>query len=211
MANFSSLELARYLDKPSSLDKIFKVQKKGASEIVKMGKNEFEAYFHVHYLPYLKFSSYAVFQKVLKNCPYTLRNKFKMSQPEGFVADVSIRWIDPTYGFGLFAETNLAKGAYIGEYTGLVRQMHRLNPDHNAYCFHYPTRFWSLNYFIIDALIEGNELRFANHSDTPTMEPACRVDRNLLHLIFFTKREVHAGEQLNFNYGQDYWKKRKQL
>ena len=137
MANFSSLEMTHYLDQPYPFEKTFKVQKKGFSEIVKMEKNEFEEFFHLHYLPFLKFSSQAVFQKVLKNCPYRLSNKF--SQPEGFMADVSIRWIDSTYGYGLFAETDLVKGAYIGEYTGLVRQMYRLNPDHNAYCFHYPT------------------------------------------------------------------------
>ncbi len=218
---FTSLELIHYLDRPFEEEKSFKILPEGASEIAYFDRSEFESFFHLHYLSRLKFSSYPFMKKVIKNCPYLLRNKvtaesnlelgafYRSFLAAGYIADISIRWIDPSYGYGLFAETPLTKGTYIGEYTGLVRQLHRLKPDHNAYCFHYPTRLWSLKYLIIDALTEGNELRFANHSDDPSMEPACLVDRGLLHLVFFAKKEVRAGEQLTFDYGQDYWKKRK--
>lgn len=220
---FSALELIRYLDRPYPEEKSFKVMPEGAAKWTLMGKKEFEAFFHLHYLSSLKFSSYAFLKKVIRNCPYLLKNKFtgesnielghtyRSRVAAGYVADISIRWIDPVYGYGIFAETPLTKGTYIGEYTGLVRQLHRLKPDHNAYCFHYPTRLWSLTYLMVDALTEGNELRFANHSDDPSMEPACLVDRDLLHLVFFTKKEVQAGEQLTFDYGKDYWQKRNKI
>lgn len=177
---------------------------------------EFEAFFHIRYLPVLKFANK---KEAARNCPYVLRNRWtggenlelgeKYRQRLGDVADVSIRWIDPTFGYGLFTEKPLAKGEYIGEYTGVVRRLYRFHPDHNAYCFHYPTRFWSWKYMMVDALHEGNELRFANHSDDPTMEPLCMVDQNLLHLLFFAKRDLEEGEQLTFNYGEDYWRRRK--
>jgi uncharacterized protein len=220
---FTSSELSRYLDRPVISEKRFKVLLKGNPQMLDLDSKAFEALFHVHYLPALKFSSQEFIKKVIGQCPYVLRNQwtgkknielghhYREAIAAGFIAPVSIRWIDPTFGYGLFAECDLQKGAYIGEYTGIVRQLHRLNPDHNVYCFHYPTKFCSLCYLIIDALLEGNELRFANHSDHPAMEPACAVDRGLLHHLFFAKREVKAGEQLTFNYGPDFWRKRRDL
>lgn len=220
LSDFSSYELFHYLDRPFIAEKNFKVLPKGGSKFITLDQTGFETLFHIHYLSNLKFASQAFMQKVISQCPYLLRNKWTGEQnlqlgqiyrgyiAAGYLADVSIRWIDPTMGYGLFAETTLPKGAYVGEYTGVVRQLHRLNPDPNAYSFHYPTKFWSLRYLIIDALLEGNELRFANHSDHPTMEPACAVERGLLHLLFFTKREVLPGEQLTFHYGSDFWRRR---
>ena len=72
-----------------------------------------------------------------------------------------------------------------------------------------PTKFWSLQYFVMDAQNAGNELRFANHSDTPNIRPFCLIDRGLVHIGFFALRQIEVGEELTFDYGRAYWKYRK--
>lgn len=178
---------------------------------------QFEEKFGLRYLSHLHFATYPLLQKAIRNCPWiikstalgeenrTLGMQYQEQISSGYVADVTIRWINETIGYGLFANEEMAKGTYIGEYTGQVRRMSRVRPDYNAYCFHYPTRLWSWNYFVIDAQHEGNELRFINHSPQPNLQPVCLFDRGLLHLAFITNDEVKAGEQLTFDYGPDYW------
>jgi len=34
------------------------------------------------------------------------------------------------------------------------------------------------------------------------------VDRSFLHTVYFAARDVKKGEQLTFNYGADYWRRR---
>lgn len=223
------LELANLLNKQSCVQilhpnatRVVKVVFSGEEILSKCSLDQFEKAFNVKYLSHLHFASYAQLQKTIRNCPWILlksvwgeenRKLGKLYQKQlekGSVADVTIKWIDPQIGYGVFCNHELPRGTYVGEYTGVVRQLKRLKPDHNAYCFHYPTRFWSWNYFMIDALREGNEMRFINHSEQPNLEPKCLVDRGLLHLVFFTSQDIARGEQLTFNYGSDYWRHRLQ-
>jgi uncharacterized protein len=228
---FTAIEIARFLGKkecisildPKHQHRRIKVQKKGAQETVKLSEAEFKAYFNVDYASHLKFSDYASFQNTLRNCPWILRSSFlgednrqqayqyRNELSKGLAADVSIRWIDDELGHGLFANKNLHSGAYVGEFTGLVRRLFRRHPNTNEYCFHYPTRWWSWQYTVIDSLLEGNETRFINHSDTPNLQPLCACERSLLHIIFVTKEPIEAGTQLTYDYGKDFWKDRKKI
>ncbi|MCB1119884.1 MAG: SET domain-containing protein-lysine N-methyltransferase, partial [Chlamydiia bacterium] len=97
-------------------------------------------------------------------------------------------------------------GDFIGAYTGLVHTL--TEQEQNPYCFHYPTTFFFSQVLAIDAAKEGNLLRFLNHSNTPNLQPAWGMDRNLLHLTFFTNRPIEKGEQLTFNYGPHFWRHR---
>ncbi|MGZ3634095.1 MAG: SET domain-containing protein-lysine N-methyltransferase [Parachlamydiaceae bacterium] len=199
------------------------ILKKGALRLSQLTQSEFKDYFNIDYYNHLQFPSEAAFQETLNNCPWIIEtsylgeknrqlfSRFRKEIEQGFVADVSIRWINEELGYGLYANKNLPAEAYIGEFTGLVRRLYRRSPDHNEYCFHYPTKWWSWKYTVIDALLGGNETRFINHSDKPNLQPLCVCDQNLLHIIFITDQPIKAGMQLTYHYGNDFWKHRRKI
>lgn len=195
--------------------KSFLVKKEPESPLETLSLEEWERFFSIEYLPSLLFSGYDAFLDTLKLCPYILRWMGKEMQKEALyyknellnshVTSVSIRYINECMGFGLFAEENIPKGSWIGEYTGLVRPLYRHHQDHNTFCLHYPTRFWSWDFRIVDASMGGNELRFINHSECPNLTPRYLLDRQLLHFTLFTNRLIQKGEELTFDYGKDFW------
>lgn len=222
---FTALELAQLLDKrdcieilkPGSATKTIKVQHEGESKPEEYSLKQVEKVFGVRYLFHLKFESYDELKAVIRNCPILLRTwvgkenrelgeKYRKQIVDGFVEDMTIKWINEEKAYGIIANRDLPAGAYVGEYTGLVRPLSRAQPDHNAYSFHYPTRLWSLNYYIIDALWQGNELRFLNHSEMPNLQPICLVERGLLHMSFLTNEPIVTGSELTFDYGADFWR-----
>lgn len=228
--NFTPLELAQLLGKTQCVSllsetpsKVIPIILKGQSTATYCDEQDFEKLLGVTYLPYLKFASYDLLKRVIQQCPLILKytflgddnrrlsKQYQRNLSSGEVADVTIQWINEQMGYGVFTNSDLKSGDFIGEYTGNVRQLHRLNPDHNPYCFHYPTRFFSWNYFMIDALKEGNALRYINHSDTPNLKPACLIDRGLLHLVLLANQPIPKGCQLTFNYGNDYWQSRQKI
>ncbi len=224
---FTALELARFLGKDQCIEilspntnKEILVIKPGEHKITKFTPELFTTHFNIKYRSHLNFRDYDFLKQMIKNCPWTLHTSFlgeenraqaitfRKELSTGHIAPTTIQWIDNELGYGLFARTNLAPGTFVGEFTGVVRRLYRLSPDQNEYCFHYPTRFWSWNYTIIDAIAEGNETRFINHSDTPNLKPICLCERRLLHTVFMTNSFVKAGTQLTYNYGKDFWKHR---
>lgn len=66
-------------------------------------------------------------------------------------------------GCGLFAEKNITKGDFLGEYLGMVLRSSTAN-ESTAYSLSYPTSDGKLE---INATEYGNEIRFANHSSEP--------------------------------------------
>lgn len=190
----------------------------------KLSIQEFHEVMGVAYLPTLRFISEEVRKEVIQERPYFLRfglagiwnrkirNTCLQHILQGYEADLTVRWIGEILGYGLYNNQELQEGEYIGEYTGVVRPLHRTKPDHNAYCLHYPTRFWSQKMFIIDAWRESNCLRFANHSDHATMALECLMDdEGLLHFVLMAKRFLPRGTHLTFDYGKDYWKYREKI
>lgn len=79
---------------------------------------------------------------------------------------VSIRWIDPRIGWGVFAERDLKKGEFIAEYGGKVRKRKSLDSK-NAYCFEYVLTQGVSTPFNIDAQNQGGVARYINHSFQP--------------------------------------------
>jgi hypothetical protein len=188
--------------------------------VKKIAPSEFYHFVEAYHYPHLQFDSLKSLQKKLGEAPiwiaytpvgYTLRKegkKYRQEIASGYVADTVIRWIDEEIGYGLFAGKDILEGEYIAEYTGEVREIDLLHKDLNSYCFHYPTRWWAKNYTVIDALRQGNETRFINHSSHPNIEPRWLYDRGLMHLVFFASKFIPKGTQLTFNYGKDFWKTR---
>jgi len=126
-----------------------------------------------------------------------------------FLPKVSIRWLSPELEHGLFAEELILEGAYVGEYTGIIREndLRRYIGKLNNYCYNYPVKDSLERDYVIDAQ-NGNFTRFINHSSQPNLEPHHVFYGGFYHLIFLAKRAIEPGEQLTYNYGQNYWQLR---
>lgn len=204
----------------NAVQKSIAVQLQGSQEISFPSVEEFQKIFKIKYTPTLLFQTPDFFQKVVANTPWLLKHSVIGQEHRnlgaalhskiavGEVANVAIQWIDEKIGYGVFARENISSEAFVGEYTGVVRQIKRFHPDLNGYCMHYPTKFFSYNYVVIDAQEAGNEMRFVNHSDDPNLKAICLIDRGVQHIGFFALKPISRGEQLTINYGKDYWKKR---
>lgn len=227
---FTALEIAWYLGKyemvkllGGKLPNGFKLKPYGSKNILQLSLEGFEKALNLHYRPFLRFPTYSSFVRILRQCPYILRSHslasdnyqwtelYHQELMEGKMASMDIKWIHQDIGYGAFAAEEISKGQFVGEYTGVVRQLYRSYPDQNPYCFHYPTKWWSLNYFVVDSWHEGNLTHFFNHSNQPNLQPLCLIDRRLLRQVFVANKTIRQGEQLTFNYGEDYWLKRTPL
>lgn len=217
--DFSADEIAGYLGQVPWTG-VVNIQLKGEDTPMPLTAKEMRKTLGFNYRSHMTFISREVFEEVLGECPYLLRcpwlikenhelaERYREDISAGSTAKISIKWIDNTLGYGAFLDEDVPEGAFIGEYTGIVRRLYRECPDHNAYCFAYPTRLWGRKVFTIDAMKEGNVMRFCNHSEKPTLAAHCVVDRRLLHQIFVAARPLKKGTQLTFDYGQDYWERR---
>jgi hypothetical protein len=131
--------------------------------------------------------------------------KFHKDILSSYIPNVSIRWVHPSIGYGLFAEENIKKGAYVGEYTGVVRQNNRryFEPLNN-YCYEYPVPDEIGRNYVIDATA-GCLTRFINHSARPNLTPTHVYWDGFYHLIFTACESISPGCELLFDYGETYW------
>ena len=112
-------------------------------------------------------------------------------------------------GHGLFTENFITKGSFVTEYVGeiitFLEAKERLSRSSNrsSYVFtlreHYGK---SVLYTFVDAEKKGNAARYINHSCDPnlTVVPV-RVDSVVPRLCLFAIRNIQAGEELSFMYG----------
>ena len=59
----------------------------------------------------------------------------------------------------------------------------------------------------INGRLEGNEMRFVNHGNTPNVEVEHTLHKGQWVLFFTAKQDIQADEQLLISYGEEYWKK----
>ncbi|MGE4575237.1 SET domain-containing protein-lysine N-methyltransferase [Parachlamydia sp.] len=199
-----------------------KIFPKNGTHSIKLTSIEFEKHFRISHFSSLRFKNYQDLCDTLKHVPLLLshllkknaqliHNPFKINLDLKVHPSLMIKWIDPLIGHGVYTTAPLQENTILGEYTGMVRRLLRRQPNPNAYCVHYPTRYFSWNYTVIDASEGGNLLRFVNHSDTPNLKPLWVMDRHLLHLVFITLFPILSNSELTINYGEDYWIKRTKL
>jgi len=178
---------------------------------------ELEVHLKFTYLPHLTFETQTDRQDIKERGIAKWKNnlvsiesqelgtKFIKKINDAYIPDVSIRWMNDSLGYGLFAEENLDAWRYVGEYTGIVRKNNRryLEPLNN-YCYEYPVQDHIGRSFVIDAT-QGNLTRFINHSFKPNLMPIHVFYEGFYHLIFLSLRPIEKGEQLCYNYGHTYW------
>lgn len=196
---------------------LFKIKKD--NEIQLFTKAELENFLEIEYAAELTFDSPKIKEKVRKLClkagseglltkenlwfGYYYENEIKSH----FIPDVYIKWIDRVKEFGLFANRDFPINAFLGEYTGNIRKYKKIIDDKNSYLFEYSIGY-KKTHFTIDAREKGSLIRFVNHSSKPNVSPLNVYLDDAMHLIFRTNREIKKDEELTYDYGPNYWKRR---
>jgi SET domain-containing protein len=203
---------------PDFKNNLLRVEKGGEERLLKIP--EFEALTGAAFIPVLDFASFSVLQDIVERTKKMHRkgelmkeqlwlgSYFRKEVESLFFPDVTIRWIDDFVGWGAFAARAFKKMEYIAEYSGKVRKRERRDKK-NAYCFEYTIASGIPTPYTIDAQDQGGIGRFLNHSDHPNLLSTLVTVESIEHVILVTDRTIEKGEQLVFDYGQDYWARRK--
>lgn len=136
-----------------------------------------------------------------------LEKKYGALIPKGYVAPSTVRFIDDVVGCGLFAEADIEKDQFVGEYTGRIIDTDKDLKD-SKYSWDYPIRHDKRGNPIknsLDAWDAGNELRFVNHDDKPNAEVRMMPQGGLWHVTYIATRPIKKGDQILTSYGQKYW------
>ena len=202
---------------------IIKFAGRGEKEIKEYTVEVFERAAGLIFLHGLEFENEKTFRQISKKCSHASRNGYIDADRKWLgalyveqikshnIADVSIRWIDETLGYGLFAEEEIKAWEFIGEYTGVVRKRHLFPGKKNDYRFVYPTSFFFVGKHVIDGKDKGNEIRYANHSDDPNSEAISVFCDGLFHIILRACKNIPANSQITYDYSDRYWKSRRRV
>ncbi|MCI5052405.1 MAG: SET domain-containing protein-lysine N-methyltransferase [Simkaniaceae bacterium] len=182
---------------------------KGETQSSVITLQQLEKLIGFRYVEFLEFISKDIHDRVVSHATPTenhlsFGDTYREAICLGALAPVSVRWINDEVGFGLFAATEIHKGAFIGEYTGVVRE----NNDHlkmSNYLFGYPVNDDIDRPLVIDAE-NGNLTRFINHSYSPNLEKGYAYCNGMFHMVLYAGRTIQPGEQLFYDYGQTYWR-----
>lgn len=182
---------------------------------------DFEKALHVRYLSQLQFDSEKIRKVVERKCEKALAKEWITPKQKWLghyyadgirgkvVLDLAIAWIDDDIGYGVWTNCDIPAQTFIGEYTGLLRKRAFWGRWKNLYCFDYtigPMRSTSL---VIDCKDAGNHTRFINHSSKPNLDLVSVYCDGMIHVILITNKAIAAGSQLLYDYGEEYWVKRK--
>jgi hypothetical protein len=131
-----------------------------------------------------------------------------LSKPDGidpWTDKYEVKKIDDTMGYGLFAKKTYAKDEIVGFYTGTIRST-KFNSD-ISYAFSLSDLYEG---FHIDASKKGNATRYINHTSKKfsNIHASAAYLRGVPYIFFIGKRKISKGEELMYDYGDDYWKKK---
>jgi hypothetical protein len=128
---------------------------------------------------------------------------------ERYCRRITIRYISPKVGYGVFATEDIPPYSTLHHYAGVLMLDDDIDPDHDS-----TFSFTDYKTFSIDAMKKGNWTRFMNHS--PEGHPMNNVIPWEHYLpqgprVVFTSGQngIKKGRQLLYSYGDDYWTERK--
>jgi hypothetical protein len=120
-----------------------------------------------------------------------------------------VQFIDPTLGYGLFAQTEILSKQVIGIYHGMIVPSEGADTD---YMWVYPETIVVNGKEIklgIDSRFRGNLLRFINHDDDPNTSVSYVLVDNIWHAVYVAQRLIRPGEEVTVSYGEGYWSGRR--
>lgn len=120
------------------------------------------------------------------------------------LAPMSIRWINSQVGYGVFAESNIRKGDFIGIYGGVVVEESPTRSNDYAWNFPMPDKK-----IMLDAIEYGNEISLVNDGKNPNCAMAQILGRDgACYICYIATRDIAVGEQFLVSYGPGYWQSR---
>jgi SET domain-containing protein len=99
-------------------------------------------------------------------------------------------------GLGLFATGPFKKGEFIAQYWGRKLTEAQADAADNKYLFELSSK-WT-----IDGSTRRNTARYINHS----CRPNGKIDIGKGKIVIRAKKKIEAGEEITYNYGQNYFK-----
>jgi len=196
---------------------MIRVQKDGVEPLLTLP--QFEVVVGAAFIPHLEFEDEAILEDIRKKTDkYHKKGKLSIEQlwlgsyykneiQTKILPEVTIRWIDNSIGWGVFAAKAFKEREYIAEYCGKVRKRCRRD-EKNAYGFEYAIAPQAPTRYTIDAETQGGIGRLINHSDRPNVLSALATFESVSHVILIANAPIRAGEQLCYDYGPDYWARR---
>jgi SET domain-containing protein len=100
-----------------------------------------------------------------------------------------------SYGLGLFAKKNIAKGTYLVEYGGEKISNEEGERRSGRYLMIYDDNF------MLDGKSRSNIGRYVNHA----CKPNCTTYFENKKIRFYSIKNIKAGEELTFDYGKEYF------
>jgi SET domain-containing protein len=120
----------------------------------------------------------------------------KMVRKSYVPGDFDLRVGRSKSGLGLYAESEIPKGACVIEYVGPEVPKDQEDNINSLYLFEVHARK------TIDGSPRWNTARYINHSCRPNCEPNIHKGRVFIHAL----RKIKPGEELNYDYGVNYFK-----
>jgi len=97
-------------------------------------------------------------------------------------------------GLGLFTKEPIEKGGLVVEYFGDILTGKQADEKGGKYLFETNSNRY------VDGASRKNIARYINHS----CKPNCEVDIRRGRIYVFAKRNIRAGEELDYDYGTEY-------
>jgi hypothetical protein len=157
----------------------------------------------------------------LHRSPYYLENRqlfddlnrrYGAAIEESRLAPLYIKQVDPAIGLGVFAASPIEKGTFIGEYTGVIQIAAGDSGEaldgggyESDFSWYYVDDIEEAPDLEINGRLEGNELRFVNHSENPNVSVEHTLHKGQWVLFFVAERTIRKDEQLLISYGDAYW------
>ncbi|MBS0625439.1 MAG: SET domain-containing protein-lysine N-methyltransferase [Verrucomicrobia bacterium] len=218
------LEHAQFLQRPFCLKSLGSpLPKEFCSQPNVEIESKAEQLSHLTYLPYPIFEQEKILNEILDRCGKAKVDDaippekiwmgiyFDKEIQTGLNPRVSIRWIDDEVGFGVYALQRIPSCAFVGEYTGVIKERKKRLLKDKTYCVRYTTWQTGRRKFVVDAETQGNFTRFINHSNKPNLGLQSVYWRGLPRMVFISLKEIPEGAQLTFDYGTFFWKEIRQV
>ncbi|XP_035247024.1 histone-lysine N-methyltransferase EHMT1 isoform X3 [Anguilla anguilla] len=111
-------------------------------------------------------------------------------------------------GWGVKSLQDISQGTFVCEYVGeIISDAEADVRENDSYLFNLDSKVGDV--YCIDARFYGNISRFVNHMCEPNLFPVrvftSHQDLRFPHIAFFASRNITAGEELGFDYGDHFW------
>ncbi|XP_036382020.1 histone-lysine N-methyltransferase EHMT1a [Megalops cyprinoides] len=138
------------------------------------------------------------------SCWRTCRNRVVQNGPRVRLQVFRTR----NMGWGVRTLQNIPQGTFVCEYVGeIISDADADIRENDSYLFNLDNKVGDV--YCIDARFYGNISRFINHMCKPNLLPVqvftSHQDLRFPHVAFFACRNISAGDELGFDYGDHFW------